>query len=44
MSRLRLDGQQVDKTLFDYQLSFLDHVHELDADERGLRRGKRFEP
>ena len=30
--------------LLDYQLSFLDHVHEFDADERGLRRVKRFEP
>jgi hypothetical protein len=30
--------------LLDYQLPFLDHVHEFDADERGLRRVKRFEP
>ena len=30
--------------LFHHQLSFLDHVHEFDADERGLRRVKRFEP
>jgi hypothetical protein len=31
-------------SLLDYQLPFLDHVHEFDADERGLRRVKRFEP
>ena len=31
-------------SLFDHQLSFLDHVHEFDADERGLRRVKRLEP
>ena len=30
-------------SLFDHQLSFLHHVHEFDADERGLRRVKRFE-
>ena len=28
----------------DYQLSFLDHVHEFDADERALGGVKRFEP
>ena len=31
-------------SLLDYQLSFLDHVHEFDADERCLSRVKRFEP
>jgi hypothetical protein len=31
-------------SLLDHQLPFLDHVHEFDADERGLRRAKRFEP
>ena len=31
-------------SLLDYQLPFLDHVHECDADERSLRRVKRFEP
>jgi hypothetical protein len=31
-------------SLLDHQLPFLDHVHEFDADERGLRRVKRFEP
>src|SRR4029077_8512344 len=31
-------------SLFDHHLPFLDHVHECDADERGLRRVKRFEP
>jgi hypothetical protein len=30
-------------SLFDHQLSFLDHGHECDPDERGLRRVKRFE-
>ena len=30
--------------LFDYHLPFLDHVHEFDADESGLRGVKRFEP
>jgi len=29
-------------SLLDYQLPFLDHVHEFDADERGLRRVKRL--
>jgi hypothetical protein len=29
-------------SLLDHQLSFFDHVHECDADERGLRRVKRF--
>jgi hypothetical protein len=31
-------------SLLNHQLPFLDHVHEFDADERGLRRVKRFEP
>jgi hypothetical protein len=30
-------------SLLNHQLSFPDHVHEFDADERGLRRVKRFE-
>jgi len=37
-------GFNVDKFRRYYQLPFLDHVHEFDADERGLRRVKRFEP
>ena len=48
----RLDGQGVEQfghseafvSLLNHHLPFLDHVHELDADERGLRRVKRFEP
>src|SRR5262245_4707643 len=31
-------------SLLDHQLSFLDHVHQFDANESGLRRVKRFEP
>jgi hypothetical protein len=31
-------------SLPDHQLPFLDHVHEFNADESGLRRVKRFEP
>ena len=31
-------------SLCDYELSFLEHVHEFDADERGLCRVKCFEP
>ena len=30
-------------SFLNYQLSFPDHVHEFDTDERGLRRVKRFE-
>ncbi len=47
-----LSGQGVEQfgrsaalvSLLDHQLSFLDHVHEFDAGERGLSRVKRFEP
>ena len=31
-------------SLLDHPLSFLDQVYEFDADDRGLRRVKRFEP
>ena len=31
-------------SLLNHQLSFLDHVHEFDTDERCLRCVKRFEP
>ena len=31
-------------SLLDHQLSFLDHVYQFDAHERGLYRVKRFEP
>jgi hypothetical protein len=52
LSEERLSGQGVEQfsrsevlvSLFDHHLPFLDHVHEFDADERGLRRVKRFEP
>jgi len=47
-----LSGQRVELfgrsealvSLLDHQLSFLDHVHQFDANESRLRRVKRFEP
>ena len=51
-SRRELCGQGVELfgrseapvSSLDEHLFFLDHVHEFDTDERGLRRVKRFEP
>ena len=52
LSKWELSGQRVEQfgrsealvPLLDHQLSFLDHVHEFDPDQRVLSRRKRLEP